>query len=151
LKLSDNYGYYENYEINLFMCSNSSLLIWNKLFWEFCLTVWKPWILLMIIAQTCFKSLVESLGIFEYWWVMNCWCWLWRFGVFVKNKHDCENLINWWYDPCLMCFNCSFWLCYLLMKFVQRFLVNWDQKWDFLGVLVWVPEREPIFWISCSC
>jgi len=31
----------------------------------------------MIIAQPCFKSLVESLGMFEYWWVTNCWCWLW--------------------------------------------------------------------------
>jgi len=30
----------------------------------------------MIIAQTCFKSLVESLGMFKYWWVMNCWYWL---------------------------------------------------------------------------
>jgi len=51
---------------------------------------------MIIIVQTCFKSLVELLGMFEYWWVMHCWCWLWCLGVFVKNDHDYENLINSW-------------------------------------------------------
>jgi len=33
-------------------------------------------------------------------------------------------------DQCLMCFNCSYYLCYLLMKFVQQFWVKCDQNWD---------------------
>ena len=54
-------------------------------------------------------------------------------------------------NPCLMCFNWPLYLCYLLMKFVQQFCVNWDQNLDFGVFLVWVPEREPIFWVPCSC
>jgi len=38
----------------------------------------------MIIVQTCFKSLVESLSVFVFWWVMNCWCWLWSLERIVK-------------------------------------------------------------------
>ena len=50
---------------------------------------------------------------------------LWKINMIMK---------TWLIDdmnPCLICFNWSFYLCYLLMKFVQRLWVNWDQKREF--------------------
>jgi len=66
---------------------------------------------------------------------------LWKTSVIMK---------TWLFDdmnPCLMCFNGSLYLCYLLMKILQRFWVNGDKNWDFRVILEWVPDREPIFWV----
>jgi len=85
----------------------------------------------MIIAQACFKSLVESFG---YVWILMGYELLVLVVMFGLNREVLEFL---WkmnmimktrliddMKPCLMCFNCSFYLCNLLIKFVQWFWVK---------------------------
>jgi len=96
LWLSGNYGYVESCGIKLFMCSNLWLMFWNKLFWEFCLNVWKPWICWWLLFKHVLNHLLNHwvwLYVDGLWMVyVGCEVWIemWSFGVFG------EKWVWWW-------------------------------------------------------
>jgi len=61
-----NIGYVAFCGIEVFICSSSCLRFEINCFDDFCLIMWKSWILWMIIVQICFKSLNIQLFVFVF-------------------------------------------------------------------------------------
>jgi len=145
-----------NCRIKLFKCSNSWLLFWIKLFWDFCLKVWKPWICGWLLFKHDFNYLLDDwvcLYIVGFWIVgvvCEVWIELWKNEFLVENESDFEFMVRWWYKLMTKSVLVVSWSMLTINKICVTIFGQLGSKWDFWEVLMCVPDREPISGFPCS-
>jgi len=124
---------------------------------DFCLIVWKPWILWMINVETCFKSLDIWFYMFVCCWewivgvVCEVWINLWKYEFLVKNEDDFWFMIKWWYKLMIKSVLIVPWCMLAVNKVYVTILGKLESKLRFL-LNFWVLFRkETHFWVPLFC
>jgi len=79
----------------------------------------------------------------EVWIELNC-------GVLVKNECGDENLVIKLYEFMFWFTLMLFWCMITVGEVWVTFLGQWESKLRFWEKLVWVPERNPKFWVPVA-